>query len=175
MRFFLACDEKLRRPKTRRRSREFCYWLIWVCWWDWVVVVLNCFMGMFWDAISFYWLLRRCAPGNWVQISSPKNSYWGIRHNTTLHACATTKWRKLVTINKFKSWCLALVSFAAGFRVVTQSERCVMTLKTAVKETGLGLEYFCLQPFVFVFVWVFFDTLLGQECNHDRIYKKTYN
>ena len=25
------------------------------------------------------------------------------------------------------------------------------------------------------FFLFFFDTLLGQECDHDRIYKKTYN
>ena len=23
--------------------------------------------------------------------------------------------------------------------------------------------------------YFFFDTLFGQDCNHDRIYKKTYN
>ena len=134
-----------------RRSLEFCYWLIWVCWWDWVMVVVvsNYFMGMFWGRyfiLSAITTLRTRKLGtNFV----PQNSLWGIRH-ITQYSCATTKWRMLVTINKFKSWCLALVSFAAGFRVVVQSERCVVTLKTAVKETSLALEYFCLQPFAHI-------------------------
>ena len=137
--------------RHERRSLEFCYWLIWVCWWDWVMVVVvsNCFMGMFWGRyfiLLAITLRTRKLGTNFV----PQNSLWGIRHNTTQYSCATTKWRMLVTINKFKSWCLALVSFAAGFRVVMQSERCVVTLKTAVKETSLALEYFCLQPFAHI-------------------------
>ena len=138
--------------RHERRSLEFCYWLIWVCWWNWVMVffVSNCFMGMFWGryviSLAITTLRTRKLGTNFV----PQNSLGGIRHNTTQYSCATTKWRMLVTINKFKSWCLALVSFAAGFRVVVQSERCVVTLKTAVKETSLALEYFCLQPFAHI-------------------------
>ena len=134
--------------RHERRSLEFCYWLIWVCWWDWVMVVVvsNCFMGMFWGRyfilLAITTLRTRKLGTNFV----PQNSRWGIRHNITQYSCA----RILVTINKFKSWCLALVSFAAGFRVVMQSERCVVTLKTAVKETSLALEYFCLQPFAHI-------------------------
>ena len=157
MSFFLACHEKLRRPtrlrpKAEDTSGETASFVI--GWFEFAggtgslsfrIALWECFG----DAISFYWLLRRCET-NWVQISSPKNSHWGIRHNTTPYSCATTKWRMLVTINKFKSWCLALVSLATGFRVVTQSERCVMTLKTAVKDTSLTLDYFYLQPFAHI-------------------------
>ena len=154
MRFFLACDEKLcrptrLRPKTEDTSGEASSFVIGFNTGSWSLSFRIALWECFGNAISFYWLLRRCA-ANWVQISSPKNFHRGIRHNTTPYSCATTKWRKLVTINKFKSWCLPLVSFATGFRVVTQSERCVMNLKTAVKETGLALEYFCLQPFAHI-------------------------
>ena len=39
----------------------------------------------------------------------------------------------------------------------------MVTLKTAVKETSLALEYFCLQPFVFVFVFFFLRLYWGKN------------
>ena len=120
--------------RHERRSLEFCYWLIWVSWWDWVMVfvVSHCFMRMFWERyfiLSAVTTLRSKLGTNFVPPKISIEEYDTTPLRTHAQPRNEESWSPWIS-----SKADACNSFATGFRVVTQSER----------------EYFCLQPFAHI-------------------------